>query len=152
MLRSLPLLLITACLVSGAVGVSLVPCAALAQAAAPAPAALPDSSTPPAQPEARPAAPAPARVAVPPEAPPRASSTRTAASHRKAAPAEAPAPAAAPPAPPPVQAVEYMFLRREDPEADLVQLQQLGAEGWQVVATVVVDGSTRRYVLMRPRR
>jgi hypothetical protein len=51
-----------------------------------------------------------------------------------------------------VQAVEYTFLRREDPEADLVQLQQLGAEGWQVVATVVVDGSTRRYVLMRPKR
>jgi len=86
-----------------------------------------------------------------------------------AAPAEAPAratppasgeaPARATPravkAPPPalaVQAVEYTFLRREDAEVDLVQLQQLGAEGWQVVATVEVDGSTRRYVLMRPKR
>jgi hypothetical protein len=150
MLRSLQSLLVTACLVAGTVGVSLVPCAALAQAVAPAPAARPDASTPPSQAEAPPAAPAPARVAVPPEAPARTSPTRTAAAHRKAAPAEAPV--AAPPAPPPVQAVEYTFLRREDPEADLVQLQQLGAEGWHVVATVEVDGSTRRYVLMRPKR
>ncbi|MFP2934002.1 hypothetical protein ACLESO_54535, partial [Pyxidicoccus sp. 3LG] len=74
---------------------------------------------------------------------------------RKPAPVEAAAPAATPvpaPVPPPVQAVEYTFLRREDPETDLAQLQQLGAEGWHVVATVDVDGSTRRYVLMRPKR
>ncbi|MCY1019631.1 hypothetical protein [Pyxidicoccus sp. MSG2] len=152
MLRSLPSLLVTACFVSAAVGVSLVPCTALAQAVAPAPAARPDASTPPSQAEAPPAAPAPSRVAVPPEAPPRTSPTRTASSHRKAAPADASAPVVASPAPPSVQAVEYTFLRREDPEADLVQLQQLGAEGWHVVATVEVDGSTRRYVLMRPRR
>ncbi|QSQ22702.1 hypothetical protein JY651_47670 [Pyxidicoccus parkwayensis] len=146
MLRRLPSLLVSACLMSGAASVSLWPRVAGAQAPAPA------ASTPPSQAEAHPTAPAPARVAVPPEAPARASPTRTSTSNRKAAPAEAPAPVAAPPAPPPVQPVEYMFLRREDPEVDLVQLQQLGAEGWQVVATVVVDGSTKRYVLMRPKR
>ena len=145
MIRRLPSLLVTACLASGAVSLSLLPRVAVAQAAAPAQAA------PAPQSEARPATPPPARVAVPPEAPARASPTR-AASNRKPAPADAPAPAAAPPAPPPVQAVEYTFLRREDPEVDLAQLQQLGVEGWQVVATVVVDGSTRRYVLMRPKR
>lgn len=136
MLRRLPSLLVTACLSSGAVSVSLWPHLAAAQAASPA----------------QPSAPPSSRVAVPPESPARAASTRTATASRKAAPAEAPAPAAAPPAPPPVQVVEYTFLKREDPEVDLVQLQQLGAEGWQVVATVVVDGSTRRYVLMRPKR
>ncbi|MFP2911906.1 hypothetical protein ACLESD_44175, partial [Pyxidicoccus sp. 3LFB2] len=83
-----------------------------------------------------------------------APASRPPASTRKAVPAEAPVPAVAPAPPPPapVQAVEYTFLRREDPEADLAQLQQLGAEGWHVVATVEVDGSTRRYVLMRPKR
>ncbi len=96
-------------------------------------------------------APAPA---TPTEAPARATPPRapkSQATSRKTPAAETPPPAAPPPAPA-VQAVEYTFLRREDAEVDLVQLQQLGAEGWQVVATVVVDGSTRRYVLMRPKR
>ena len=57
--------------------------------------------------------------------------------------------------PPPVSPLppsyEYTFVKREGPEEDLVELQRLGAEGWQVVSTVVVDGSTKRYVLMRPR-
>ncbi|MCY1039991.1 hypothetical protein OV208_01570 [Corallococcus sp. bb12-1] len=60
--------------------------------------------------------------------------------------AAAPVPPAAP-APPP--AYEYTFVTRQGPEEDLVELQRLGEEGWQVVSTVVVDGSTRRYVLMR---
>ena len=57
-----------------------------------------------------------------------------------------------PPAPPPAPAYEYTFVKRESPEEDLVELQRLGGEGWRVVSTVVVDGSTRRYVLMRERR
>lgn len=98
-------------------------------------------------------APAKAPTEAPAKAPPPARSTRPPSTPRKpAAEPAAPAVAPTPPAPPPVQAVEYTFLRREDPEADLAQLQQLGAEGWQVVATVEVDGSTRRYVLMRPKR
>jgi hypothetical protein len=48
--------------------------------------------------------------------------------------------------------VEYTFLRREDPEVELARLQQRGEKGLQVVATVDVDGGTRRYVLMRPKR
>ncbi|MGE6758658.1 hypothetical protein ACQKGO_11635 [Corallococcus interemptor] len=62
---------------------------------------------------------------------------------------EAPPP---PPAPPPAPAYEYTFVKREGPDEDLAELQRLGAEGWRVVSTVVVDGSTRRYVLMRDRR
>ncbi|NOK21175.1 hypothetical protein [Corallococcus carmarthensis] len=62
---------------------------------------------------------------------------------------EAPPP---PPAPPPAPAYEYTFVKRESPDEDLAELQRLGAEGWRVVSTVVVDGSTRRYVLMRDRR
>lgn len=108
-------------------------------AGAQAPAA-PTGAPAPATPPARAKPPAPAR------------SSKQAATPRKAPAAEAPPPAVAPPPAPAVQAVEYTFLRREDPEVDLAQLQQLGAEGWQVVATVVVDGSTRRYVLMRPKR
>ena len=42
-------------------------------------------------------------------------------------------------------------MKREGPDEDLRELQRLGAEGWQVVSTVVVDGSTKRYVLMRAR-
>ncbi|RUO89374.1 hypothetical protein D7Y11_30595 [Corallococcus sp. AB018] len=57
-----------------------------------------------------------------------------------------------PPAPPPAPAYEYTFVKRESPDEDLVELQRLGGEGWRVVSTVVVDGSTRRYVLMRDRR
>ncbi|RKH57314.1 hypothetical protein [Corallococcus aberystwythensis] len=57
-----------------------------------------------------------------------------------------------PPAPPPPPAYEYTFLKREGPDEDLAELQRLGGEGWRVVSTVVVDGSTRRYVLMRDRR
>ncbi|WP_404368755.1 hypothetical protein ACIHQR_04945 [Corallococcus coralloides] len=57
-----------------------------------------------------------------------------------------------PPAPPPPPAYEYTFVKRESPDEDLVELQRLGGEGWRVVSTVVVDGSTRRYVLMRDRR
>lgn len=68
---------------------------------------------------------------------------------RAAAPAPKPTP---PPAPAPPPAFEYTFAKREGPEEDLVELQRLGAEGWQVVSTVVVDGSTKRYVLMRPKR
>ncbi|GMT98247.1 hypothetical protein KH5H1_23660 [Corallococcus caeni] len=68
---------------------------------------------------------------------------------RAAPPKEAPPP---PPAPPPAPAYEYTFLKREGPDEDLVELQRLGGEGWRVVSTVVVDGSTRRYVLMRDRR
>ncbi|MCP3139349.1 hypothetical protein [Pyxidicoccus xibeiensis] len=126
MLRRLALLLVPAGLLLGA---SLSPRSAHAQATPPAPAVTPAPSSTPARPPA---------------------------SRRKPAPVEAPAPAATPApipsAPPPVQAVEYTFLRREDPETDLAQLQQLGAEGWRVVATVDVDGSTRRYVLMRPKQ
>ncbi|HZI13297.1 MAG TPA: hypothetical protein VE153_23145 [Myxococcus sp.] len=124
-------LLLTVGLVSGTAG---------AQAPAPAaPAEAPARATPPASGEA------PARAT------PRA--VKAPATPRKPPAAEAPPPAAAPPPPAlAVQAVEYTFLRREDAEVDLVQLQQLGAEGWQVVATVEVDGSTRRYVLMRPKR
>jgi hypothetical protein len=48
--------------------------------------------------------------------------------------------------------VEYESLKREGPEEDLVQLRKLGADGWKVVATVEVDGTTKRYVLMRSRR
>ncbi|MHA7634131.1 DUF4177 domain-containing protein [Corallococcus sp. M7] len=66
---------------------------------------------------------------------------------RAAPPKEVPPP---PPAPPP--AYEYTFVKREGPDEDLAELQRLGAEGWRVVSTVVVDGSTRRYVLMRERR
>lgn len=54
--------------------------------------------------------------------------------------------------PPPAPAYEYTFVKREGPDEDLAELQRLGAEGWRVVSTVVVDGSTRRYVLMRDRR
>ncbi|NOK35687.1 hypothetical protein HMI49_21035 [Corallococcus exercitus] len=68
---------------------------------------------------------------------------------RAVPPKEAPPP---PPAPPPAPAYEYTFLKREGPDEDLVELQRLGGEGWRVVSTVVVDGSTRRYVLMRDRR
>ncbi|RKG75741.1 hypothetical protein D7W79_19565 [Corallococcus exercitus] len=68
---------------------------------------------------------------------------------RVAPPKEAPPP---PPAPPPAPAYEYTLLKREGPDEDLVELQRLGGEGWRVVSTVVVDGSTRRYVLMRDRR
>jgi hypothetical protein len=132
MLRRLTSLLVTSCLVPAVLGASLLPPAAAAQAPAPERAA--------ARGEARARAPAPAPPARAPAAP------------RKPEPAESAEPAAPPPAPAPVQTVEYTFLRREDPEADLAQLQQLGAEGWQVVATVEVDGSTRRYVLMRPKR
>lgn len=134
MLRRLPSLLVASGLVLCAPSVFLWPCSVRAQAPAPAPARS-DAGT--------------ARI------PSTATPARPPASTRKSAPAaETPAPAAleAPPAPAPMQAVEYTFLRREDPEADLAQLQQLGAEGWQVVATVEVDGSTRRYVLMRPKR
>ncbi len=67
-------------------------------------------------------------------------------------PAVLPRTASASSVPPVPGAVEYEFLRREGPEEDFVQLQKLGAEGWQVAATVVVDGTTRRYILMRPRR
>lgn len=134
MLRCFMSLLLTSSLVPAALGASLLPLAADAQA--------PES--------------APERAAARGEAPARASSPATPARAptptRKPAPAEPAATPAPPPAPAPVQAVEYTFLRREDPEADLAQLQQLGAEGWQVVATVEVDGSTRRYVLMRPKR
>ncbi|NNB98752.1 hypothetical protein HJC10_32345 [Corallococcus exiguus] len=56
------------------------------------------------------------------------------------------------PPPPPAPAYEYTFVKRESPDEDLVELQRLGGEGWRVVSTVVVDGSTRRYVLMRDRR
>jgi outer membrane biosynthesis protein TonB len=142
MLRRLTSLLITSGLVLGTLGASLLPRAVHAQAPAPA---RPDASTPPATAPAE----APARAPTPTKPP------RPAATPRKSAPAEAPAPVVTPeppPAPAPVQALEYTFLRREDPESDLAQLQQLGAEGWQVVATVEVDGSTRRYVLMRPKR
>jgi hypothetical protein len=125
--RRLASLLLTAGLMSGTAG---------AQAPAPA---TPTEAPAPATPTE-----APAR-ATPPRAP------KSQATSRKTPAAETPPPAAPPPAPA-VQAVEYTFLRREDAEVDLVQLQQLGAEGWQVVATVVVDGSTRRYVLMRPKR
>ncbi|RYZ31403.1 MAG: hypothetical protein EOO72_16885 [Myxococcaceae bacterium] len=62
------------------------------------------------------------------------------------------APRKAVPPPPPAPAYEYTFAKRESPEEDLVELQRLGGEGWRVVSTVVVDGSTRRYVLMRERR
>ncbi|WP_205525968.1 hypothetical protein [Pyxidicoccus trucidator] len=159
MLRRLSSLVVSACLVPVALGASLLPADGHAQAASPS--ARPDASTPaPAssRTEARPPAPAPAatptRVAAPAEAPVRAPASRPPASTRKAVPTESSSAAVAPspPSPAPVQAVEYTFLRREDPEADLAQLQQLGAEGWQVVATVDVDGSTRRYVLMRPKR
>ncbi|WP_211194703.1 hypothetical protein [Pyxidicoccus fallax] len=135
MLRRLPSLLVASGLVLCAPSAFLWPCSARAQDSAPTPARS-DAGT--------------ART------PSTTTPARSPASTRKAAPAaETPAPAAAPappPAPAPVQAVEYTFLRREDPEVDLAQLQQLGAEGWQVVATVEVDGSTRRYVLMRPKR
>ncbi len=63
-----------------------------------------------------------------------------------------PAMASAPPVSEPAQAVESTFLRREDPEGDLARLQQRGAKGLQLVATVDVGGGTRRYVLMRPQR
>ncbi|RKG63380.1 hypothetical protein D7V80_30855 [Corallococcus sp. CA054B] len=70
--------------------------------------------------------------------------------------AQASRPRAAPPkeSPPPPSppAYEYTFVKREGPDEDLAELQRLGAEGWRVVSTVVVDGSTRRYVLMRDRR
>jgi hypothetical protein len=126
--RRLASLLLTVGLVSGTAG-----------AQAPAPAEAPARATPPTSGEA------PARAT------PR--TAKTPATPRKPPAAEAPPAAAAPvPPAPAVQAVEYTFLRREDAEVDLVQLQQLGAEGWQVVATVEVDGSTRRYVLMRPKR
>ncbi|RKH26204.1 hypothetical protein D7Y13_21695 [Corallococcus praedator] len=75
----------------------------------------------------------------------RAQTTRARTPAKAAQPA-APVPPAVP-APPP--AYEYTFVTRQGPEEDLVELQRLGEEGWQVVATVVVDGSTRRYVLMR---
>ncbi|NOK12132.1 hypothetical protein [Corallococcus exercitus] len=79
-----------------------------------------------------------------------AQTSRTrAAPPKEAPPKEAPPP---PPAPPPAAAYEYTFLKREGPDEDLVELQRLGGEGWRVVSTVVVDGSTRRYVLMRDRR
>ncbi|MBN9682338.1 MULTISPECIES: hypothetical protein [unclassified Corallococcus] len=71
-------------------------------------------------------------------------SSRTRAAPPKVAPP--------PPAPPPAPAYEYTFVKREGPDEDLAELQRLGAEGWRVVSTVVVDGSTRRYVLMRERR
>ncbi|ADO75147.1 hypothetical protein [Stigmatella aurantiaca] len=48
--------------------------------------------------------------------------------------------------------VEYESLKREGPEEDLTNLRKLGAEGWKVAATVEVDGTTKRYVLMRSRR
>ncbi|MDC0710756.1 hypothetical protein POL68_19930 [Stigmatella sp. ncwal1] len=48
--------------------------------------------------------------------------------------------------------VEYESLKREGPEEDLMNLRKLGAEGWKVAATVEVDGTTKRYVLMRTRR
>lgn len=48
--------------------------------------------------------------------------------------------------------VEYESLKREGPEEDLASLRRLGAEGWKVVATVEVDGTTKRYVLMRTRK
>ena len=68
------------------------------------------------------------------------------------APPPAHAPQAAPPQAFPLQpSYEYTFVKREGPEEDLLGLQRLGAEGWQVVSTVVVDGSTKRYVLMRAR-
>jgi hypothetical protein len=51
-----------------------------------------------------------------------------------------------------IEAVEYDSLKREGPEEDLAQLRRLGAEGWKVAATVEVDGTTKRYVLMRSRR
>jgi hypothetical protein len=60
--------------------------------------------------------------------------------------------ASAPPVSEPAQAVEYAFLRREDPEVDRARLRQRGAKGLQVVAAVDVGGGTRRYVLMRPQR
>ncbi|RKG80411.1 hypothetical protein [Corallococcus terminator] len=63
--------------------------------------------------------------------------------------ATAPATPVPPAAPAPPLAYEYTFVTRQGPEEDLVELQRLGEEGWQVVSTVVVDGSTRRYVLMR---
>ncbi|RKH40178.1 hypothetical protein [Corallococcus sicarius] len=66
-------------------------------------------------------------------------------------PAPPPAQAAPPKAVPLPQSYEYTFVKREGPEEDLLELQRLGAEGWQVVSTVVVDGSTKRYVLMRAR-
>lgn len=142
--RRLASLLLTVGLVAGTAG-----------AQAPAPTEAPARATPTAPSEApvkaTPTAPSEAPVRATPPAPAR--STRPQATPRKPA-AEPATPAVAPAAPVPasVQAVEYTFLRREDPEADLAQLQQLGAEGWQVVATVEVDGSTRRYVLMRPKR
>ncbi|RKH43631.1 hypothetical protein D7X55_20905 [Corallococcus sp. AB049A] len=73
-----------------------------------------------------------------------AQTSRTRAAPQKEAPP--------PPAPPPATAYEYTFVKREGPDEDLAELQRLGAEGWRVVSTVVVDGSTRRYVLMRDRR
>ncbi|RKH50590.1 hypothetical protein [Corallococcus llansteffanensis] len=62
-----------------------------------------------------------------------------------------PTPAPPPPVFPLPPSYEYTFVKREGPEEDLRELQRLGAEGWQVVSTVVVDGSTKRYVLMRAR-
>jgi hypothetical protein len=59
---------------------------------------------------------------------------------------------AAPAVLPPPPSYEYTFVKREGPDEDLLELQRRGLEGWQVVSTVVVDGSTRRYVLMRDRR
>ena len=75
---------------------------------------------------------------------------------RARTPSSPPSAAHTPPAPPPPAfplppSYEYTFVKREGPDEDLRELQRLGAEGWQVVSTVVVDGSTKRYVLMRAR-